>query len=75
MSLPGSSEILHGISQVRILEYSFSSSHVWMRELEHKVELVLKNWCFQSGAGEDSWESIGLQGDKTTPILKEIKPE
>ena len=26
------------------------------------------------GAGEDSWESLGLQGDPTSPILKEISP-
>ena len=23
-----------------------------------------KNWCFQTGAGEDSWESNGLQRDQ-----------
>ena len=27
------------------------------------------------GAGEDSWESLGLQGDQTTQFLKEISPE
>ena len=26
--------------------YSFSSSHVWMWELDHKETWVLKNWCF-----------------------------
>ena len=26
--------------------YVFSSSHVWMRELDHKEGWVLKNWCF-----------------------------
>ena len=31
-------------------------------------ELMLLN-C---GIGEDSWESLGLQGDPTSPILKEI---
>ena len=33
-------------------------------------ELMLLN-C---GVGEDSWESLGLQGDPTRPILKEISP-
>ena len=33
-------------------------------------ELMLLN-C---GVGEDSWESLGLQGDPTSPILKEITP-
>ena len=36
--------------------YGFSSSHVWMRELDYKESWVLKNWCF--------WESLGLQGDQ-----------
>ena len=27
------------------------------------------------GVGEDSWESLGLQGDPTSSILKEISPE
>ena len=26
------------------------------------------------GVGEDSWESLGLQGDPTSPPLKEISP-
>ena len=26
-------------------------------------------------AGEDSWESLGLQGDKNQSVLKEINPE
>ena len=27
--------------------YGFSSSHVWMWELDHKEDWVLKNWCFE----------------------------
>ena len=34
-------------------------------------ELMLLN-C---GVGEDSWESLGQQGDQTSQILKEISPE
>ena len=34
-------------------------------------ELILSN-C---GAGEDSSESLGLQGDQNQSILKEINPE
>ena len=37
--------------------YDFSSSHVWIWELDHKEGWVLMN-C---GVGEDSWESLGLQ--------------
>ena len=46
--------------------YGFSSGHVWMWELDYKEsaeELMLLN-C---GVGEDSWESLGLQGDPTSP--------
>ena len=28
--------------------YSFSSSHVWMGQLDHKEGWVPKNWCFQT---------------------------
>ena len=44
--------------------YGFSSSHVWMWEVDHKVskELMLSN-C---DAGEDSWASLGLQEDCTS---------
>ena len=30
-----------------------------------------KSMCFNCGAGEDSWESLGLQGDQSS-LLKEI---
>ena len=29
--------------------YGFSSSHVWMWELDHKESRALKNWCFWTG--------------------------
>ena len=39
-----------------------------MWELDYKESWVLKNWCFWNcGVGEDSWESLGLQGDPTSP--------
>ena len=40
--------------------YGFSSSHVWMWELDYKENWALKNW-------ENSWESVGQQGDPTSP--------
>ena len=47
--------------------YGFSSSHVWIWELDHKEVWVSKNWCFLNcGIGEDYWESFGLQGDQTS---------
>ena len=42
--------------------YGFSSSHVWMWEMDYKESWALKNWCFWI-VGENSWESLGLQGD------------
>ena len=46
--------------------YGFSSSHVWMRELDDKESWVPKNWCFQTVILEKTLES---------PLdCKEIKP-
>ena len=47
--------------------FCFSSSHVWMWELDCKESWALKNWCFWIVVGEGSWESLGLQGDQTSP--------
>ena len=45
----------------------FSSSHVWMWELDYKESWEPKNWCFWAvGVGEDSWEFLQLQGDPTS---------
>ena len=50
---------------------AFSSSHVWMWELGHKESWVSKNWCFLNcGVAEDSCESLGLQGDPTSPFWR-----
>ena len=46
--------------------YGFSSSHVWMWELNHKESWVLKNWCFGIVVLEKTWESLGWQGDPTS---------
>ena len=35
----------------------FSSSHVWMWELDHKESWVLKNWCFWTVVLEKTLES------------------
>ena len=37
--------------------YGFSSSHVWMWELDHKESLVPKNWCFWTVVLEKTLES------------------
>ena len=46
--------------------YGFSSSYVWMWELEYKENWVLKNWCF--------W-TVVLKKTLESPLdCKEIKP-
>ena len=37
--------------------YGFSSSHVWMWQLNHKEGWMLKNWCFWSVVLEKTLES------------------
>ena len=43
--------------------YGFSSSHVWLWELDHNEGWVLKNWCSWIVV-MDSWESLGQQRDQ-----------
>ena len=46
--------------------YGFSSSHVWMWELDHKEGWAPKNWCFQT---------MVLEKTLASPLYsKEIKP-
>ena len=46
--------------------YGFSSSHVWMWELDHKESWVLKNWCFGT---------VVLEKTLKSPLdCKDIKP-
>ena len=45
--------------------YGFSSSHVWMWELDGKESWALKNQYFWTVVLEKTWEFLGLQGDQT----------
>ena len=45
--------------------YGFSSSHVWMWELDHKEGWAMKNWCFQIVVLEKTLEG---------PLDSKIKP-
>ena len=47
--------------------YGFSSGHVWMREFDYKESWAPKNWCFWTVVLEKTQESLGLQGDPTSP--------
>ena len=49
-----------------VQSYDFSSSHVWVWELDHKESWALKNWCF--------W-TVKLKKTLEGPLdCKEIKP-
>jgi len=54
--------------------YGFSSSHVWMWDLDHKESWAPKNWCFWTVVLEKTPES-SLDSKIKPAILKEISPE
>ena len=55
--------------------YGFSSSHVWMWELDYKESWAPKNWCFWTVVLEKTLESpLDCKKSKQS-ILKEISPE
>ena len=47
--------------------FGFSSSHVWMWVLDYKEIWATELMLLNCGVGEDSWESLGLQGGPTSP--------
>ena len=47
--------------------YCFPSSRVWMWELDYKESWVWRIDALNCGVREESWESLGLQGDQTSP--------
>ena len=56
--------------------YGFSSSHVWMLELEYKESWAPKNWCFWAVVLEQTLESPPWRARRSNQsILKEISPE
>ena len=55
--------------------YGFSSSHIWMWELDHKEKLSAKELVLLNCGVEDSWESLGLGKRSNQLILREISPE
>ena len=50
--------------------YGFSSSHVWMWELDHKEGWAWKNWCFQAVVLEKT-----LQNPLTSKEIKAVSPK
>ena len=55
--------------------YGFSSSHVWMWELNYKVSWALKNWCFWTVVLEKTLRVPWTARRSNQSILKEINPE
>ena len=55
--------------------YGFSSSHVWMWELDCEESWVLKNWCFWTVVLEKTLESPQTARRSNQYILKEISPK
>ena len=47
--------------------YDFSTGHECMWQLDYKESWVPKNWCFWTVVLEKTLESLGLQGDPTSP--------
>ena len=55
--------------------YGFSSSHVWMWELDCKESWVLKNWCFWTVVLWSLLKVPSTTRNSNQSILKEISPE
>ena len=55
--------------------YVFSSSCVWIWELDHKEGWVPNSWCFQTGVLEKLLNAPWMARVSNQSILKEISPE
>ena len=50
----------------------YSIIQVWMWELDYKESWVPKMMLLNCHVGEDSWESLGLQGDQTGQYWRKL---
>ena len=55
--------------------YSFSSSHVWMLELDSEESWAPKNWCFWTVVLQKTLDSPLTPRRSNQSILKEISPD
>ena len=55
--------------------YGFSSSHVWMWELDHKESGAPKTWCFKQWCWKRLFRVPWTSRRSNQSILKEISPE
>ena len=63
------------LAKVRLVKAMiFSSSHVWMWELDYKESWAPKNWFFWTVVLEKTLESP-MGSKEVQPVLKEISPE
>ena len=63
------------MTEVCIVKYGFSSSHVWMWELDHKESWEPKNWCFELWCWRRLLRVPWTARRSDHSILKEISPE
>ena len=63
------------LTKVCVVKTDFSSSHVWIWELDHKEGCVLKNWWFQAVVLEKTLMSPWTARRWNQSILKEVSPE
>ena len=62
-------------TKVQLVDYGFSSSHVWMWKLDHKESWALKNWCFELWCWWILLRVPWTARRSNQSILKEISPE
>ena len=55
--------------------YGFSSSHVWMWELDYKESWAPRNWCFWAVVLEKTLRAPWTARRSNQSIIKEISPE
>ena len=55
--------------------YGFSSSHVWVWELDHKEGWVLKNWHFWTVVLEKTPNNCGVQSPLDCKGIKPVNPK
>ena len=64
-----------GKATVYSQSYGFSSSHVWMWDLDYKESWVQKNWCFELWCWRRLLRVLWTAKGSNQSIRKEISPE
>ena len=62
-------------TKVCLQSYGFSSSHVWMWELDYKESWAPKNWCFELWCWRRLLRVPWTARRSNQSVLKEISPE